>query len=217
MSRLRPDRSSSSDRSRPDPGGSAGSIPDRAQSQASSRPDRGTPFAEPVSEVPPGMRIDPEDAVGSSSPSSNEPPTRPAAPPSFNTAHDRSQIDEHSSFDGKFHTAHDLVVNGAMEGEVTCEGQLIVAEGARIKAQVTAANITVAGELEGEINCTGLLDILPSGRLKGTVSTGRLSVQEGAVCEGSLQMSPPASETAVAAEAEGEPTAIFKTPVRKVE
>mgnify|MGYP001389450440 CR=1 FL=1 len=217
MSRFRPDRSASSDRSRPDPGGSADPIPDLAQSQASSRHDRGTLFAEPASEVTPGMRIDPDASDGSSSPGSNESPSRPATPPTFNTAHDRSQIDKHSKFDGKFHTAHDLLVNGVMEGEVGCEGQLVVAEGARIKAQVTAANITVAGELEGEITCTGLLDILPSGRLKGTVSTGRLSVQEGAICEGTLQMSPPTDDAPVTTDAEGEPTAIFKTPVRKVE
>ena len=167
MSRVRPDRASSSGRSVADR-----PIPDRDQTQTH---DRGTPFADPATEPSPGMTVDPDAVSGSDAPGSAAPDAnarqgnageqRPAAPPTFSTAHDQSHIDEHSSFDGKFHTAHDLVVNGAMEGEIGCEGQLVVAEGARIKAQVTAANITVAGELEGEITCTGLLDILPSGRL----------------------------------------------------
>jgi cytoskeletal protein CcmA (bactofilin family) len=104
---------------------------------------------------------------------------------SFDTA---SLVDRHSAFDGTFRSQRDLRVEGELKGNVTCEGTLVVSEGATIAATVEAEHITVAGELTGEIRCRGRLQILPSGRVRATVSTGSLVIQEGAIYEGQLEM-----------------------------
>jgi cytoskeletal protein CcmA (bactofilin family) len=87
-----------------------------------------------------------------------------------------------------YKTQQDLRIEGIAEGEIQCEGTLTVAEGARVKATVTASTITIAGELEGEVVCQGVFQIMPSGQVDATVSARRLIVQEGGLYNGEFHM-----------------------------
>src|SRR5512144_1745634 len=87
-----------------------------------------------------------------------------------------SRIDRDSHFNGLYETRQDLRIEGVAEGEIQCEGTLTVAEGARVKAKVTASTITIAGELEGEALCRGVFQIMPSGQVSASVSARRLIV-----------------------------------------
>ncbi len=103
----------------------------------------------------------------------------------------QSLIDRFSHFDGTFHSARDLRIEGHVKGTIECEGNVFVAEGADVSAKVQAESISVAGELQGEIECRGRLQILPSGRLRGKITTETLVVNEGAFYEGQLEMTDP--------------------------
>ena len=63
-----------------------------------------------------------------------------------------------------------------------------MAEGARVKAKVTASTITIAGELDGEVLCHGVFQIMPSGQVSASVSARRLIVQEGGLYNGEFRM-----------------------------
>jgi len=99
-----------------------------------------------------------------------------------------SRVDSDSHFDGLYKTQQNLRIEGIAEGEIQCEGTLTVAEGARVKATVTASTITIAGELEGEVMCRGVFQIMPTGRVDATVSARRLIVQEGGLYNGEFHM-----------------------------
>jgi len=103
----------------------------------------------------------------------------------FETA---SIVDRHSAFEGLFRTQRDLRVEGELKGTVSCDGTLSIAEGASVSASVDAEHINVAGDLSGEIRCRGRLQILPSGRVRARVTTAALTIQEGAVYEGQIEM-----------------------------
>lgn len=107
-----------------------------------------------------------------------------------------SLIDRDSHFNGLYETRQDLRIEGLAEGEIQCQGTLTVAEGARVKAKVTASTITIAGELDGEVTCRGVFQILPSGQVQASVSAHRLIVQEGGLYNGEFRMIPaqPAAE-----------------------
>lgn len=100
----------------------------------------------------------------------------------------QSFIDRDSHFNGTYATPNDLCIDGRYEGEIECEGTLIIAESADVNARVAAGNITVAGQLQGEIGCRGRFEILPSGRVGGSVIAGTIVVHEGARYEGELRM-----------------------------
>lgn len=99
-----------------------------------------------------------------------------------------SRVDRDSHFNGLYETRQDLRIEGLAEGEIQCEGTLTVAEGARVKAKVTASTITIAGELEGEAICRGVFQIMPTGQVEATVSARRLIVQEGGFYNGQFSM-----------------------------
>lgn len=99
-----------------------------------------------------------------------------------------SLVDRHSAFEGNFRSQRDLRIEGELKGSISCDGTLIVAEGATVSATIEAEHIDVAGDLNGEIRCRGRLQILPSGRVRASVTTGALVIQEGAVFEGQLDM-----------------------------
>jgi cytoskeletal protein CcmA (bactofilin family) len=99
-----------------------------------------------------------------------------------------SRIDSDSHFNGLYETRQNLRIEGVAEGEIQCEGTLTVAEGARVKAKVTASTITIAGELQGEVVCRGIFQIMPTGEVEATVSARRLVVQEGGLFNGDFHM-----------------------------
>ncbi len=113
--------------------------------------------------------------------------------PSLTSVHEEhsaseSRIDSHSHINGLYETRQDLRIEGVAEGDIQCEGTLTVAEGARVKAKVTASTITIAGTLEGEVVCRGVFQIMPSGQVDATVSARRLIVQEGGLYNGEFRM-----------------------------
>ena len=74
----------------------------------------------------------------------------PAAPraASIPSDHASSVIDAASSFDGKFEAAGDLVVEGAISGEILCRGQLTVEKDATARARIDSRDAYIVGRVE---------------------------------------------------------------------
>lgn len=94
-------------------------------------------------------------------------------------------IDRHASVSGKL-SGTDLVLNGSFDGEVALTGHLRTAAGSRLKARVKADVVEIEGEFEGEIRA-GTLRVSATARARGTFVAERLSIEEGAFLEGSVQ------------------------------
>ncbi|MFQ6048484.1 MAG: polymer-forming cytoskeletal protein [Phycisphaerae bacterium] len=73
---------------------------------------------------------------------------------------------------------------GQFEGQISTKGQLHVAEGARLLADVSAGDIQVEGEVKGNLTATGKVQLKSSARLEGDLRTARLEVMEGAMFVG---------------------------------
>ena len=121
-------------------------------------------------------------------PAGNDSPYSGAQPDDDNDTF--SVIDRNSIFDGTFQTTRNLKVEGEVKGTIDCKGTLFVAGGAVVGAKVEADNVTVAGDLNGEVRCRGRLQIMPSGKVRGKVVTQTLVINEGALYEGQLEMTP---------------------------
>lgn len=86
--------------------------------------------------------------------------------------------------DGTFNGTGDVAVYGEVVGTLTTEGDLMVEEGARIEADVTAHNITVSGEIKGTVQASSQLRLLSTGKIYGDVVSDVFSVETGAVLQG---------------------------------
>jgi cytoskeletal protein CcmA (bactofilin family) len=75
-----------------------------------------------------------------------------------------------------------------MSGEIVAKGTVHIAEGARVDAKIRASFVVVSGSFKGEVRCTERLELLPKSRVEGQLVTKVLNVHEGAVVDGSIQM-----------------------------
>ncbi len=103
-------------------------------------------------------------------------------------AGNESVIDPHARFNGKYVSDRDLRIEGEAQGEIECQGTLIISPQARVRSAITAHNVIINGDYEGDVDCGGRFEIGATGRVKGAVKTQVLVVKEGAHWEGSVAM-----------------------------
>jgi cytoskeletal protein CcmA (bactofilin family) len=103
-------------------------------------------------------------------------------------AGNESVIDPHARFNGKYVSDRDLRIEGEAQGEIECQGTLIISPQARVRSAITAHNVIINGDYEGDVDCGGRFEIGSTGRVKGQVKTQVLVVKEGAHWEGSVIM-----------------------------
>jgi cytoskeletal protein CcmA (bactofilin family) len=134
-----------------------------------------------------------EDVVGNLYPDSLTSEVDVAQSPSteFPRRDDRgneSVIDPHARFNGKYVSDRDLRIEGEAQGEIECQGTLIISPQARVRSAIKAHNVIVNGDYEGDVDCGGRFEIGSTGRVKGNIKTQVLVVKEGAHWEGGVTM-----------------------------
>ena len=87
----------------------------------------------------------------------------------------------------------DVQVRGTIEGEATLTGDLQVESRGSVRAKVQARNLEVRGTLEGEVTARERLLIAGSGVVSGAVKVTRLTVEDGALLNGTVSMERPPS------------------------
>jgi cytoskeletal protein CcmA (bactofilin family) len=95
----------------------------------------------------------------------------------------------------------DVQVLGRFKGEIEISGRLVVGEGGRVEARVTADAVEVGGDLKGDIKTRSLV-LLEKARVDGNLDAQTLSVREGAQLNGAVNTGAEASREK-AARAEG--------------
>jgi cytoskeletal protein CcmA (bactofilin family) len=93
-------------------------------------------------------------------------------------------IDGQADIEGRM-KGKDAVIHGRFKGEVVLSGRLVIAEGAKVEAAVTADAVEVAGELKGDIRSRALT-LAEKARVQGTIDARVLVVREGAWLSGSV-------------------------------
>ncbi len=79
-------------------------------------------------------------------------------------------------------------IDGRLDGEIHTEGVLVVGEDAVIAAQVTAGTVISRGKITGDIVASGKVRLLAPAVLNGSVKAPLLSIEEGVLFNGSLEM-----------------------------
>jgi cytoskeletal protein CcmA (bactofilin family) len=79
---------------------------------------------------------------------------------------------------------------GSFDGSIKSKGRLHVATGAKLNAEVNAADVQVEGEVRGNLTASGKVHLKSTARLEGDLKTARLEVTEGAVFIGRCEVGP---------------------------
>lgn len=115
-------------------------------------------------------------------------PPRPAR--ASNQGDDVANIGKSIAIKGDLSGNEDLVIEGKVEGKVDLpNNQLTVGANGVVKAEIQAKAVVVVGKVSGNIRGTERIEIQATGIVDGDVTAPRLVVAEGAVLNGSIQMS----------------------------
>jgi cytoskeletal protein CcmA (bactofilin family) len=79
-------------------------------------------------------------------------------------------------------------IDGFLDGEIHTEGVLLVGEEAVITAKVTAGTIVCKGKITGDINAKEKIKLRAPAVINGGVKTPMLSIEEGVLFNGTLEM-----------------------------
>jgi cytoskeletal protein CcmA (bactofilin family) len=92
-------------------------------------------------------------------------------------------------FEGEIRGKEDFVVQGRVRGGISLpENDILVAEHARVEADIQARDITVKGEVIGNLTASGRVVIEQTGRLTGDLAASTISLEDGAQFKGSVKI-----------------------------
>lgn len=78
-------------------------------------------------------------------------------------------------------------IEGSFDGTITLKGPLVIAEGAKVTAEIQAGAVSVAGSVKGNITAAKV-EIRSTGRVWGDLVTAAFSTEEGAFLRGQVTM-----------------------------
>jgi cytoskeletal protein CcmA (bactofilin family) len=82
-----------------------------------------------------------------------------------------------------------LFVDGKIEGIINLtDNRVTIGRNGTVAANITAREVVIMGKVTGNIECSDRLDIRSEGSLTGDVVTQRISVEDGAILKGSVQV-----------------------------
>lgn len=93
-------------------------------------------------------------------------------------------IGKGARLEGNLISAASLRIEGAIKGQITAEGDVIVAAGAEVAADIRATNVTIGGNYKGNVTASGTLELENGARVEGNVTCQSLIVNRGAVFSG---------------------------------
>jgi cytoskeletal protein CcmA (bactofilin family) len=90
---------------------------------------------------------------------------------------------------GEISGSESLYVDGRIEGNVNlAEHRVTIGRNGSVQANITAKEVVVMGKVTGNIDCTDRVDIRSEGVVNGDVATQRISVEDGAILKGGIQV-----------------------------
>ncbi|MFO0416613.1 MAG: polymer-forming cytoskeletal protein [Pseudomonadota bacterium] len=97
-------------------------------------------------------------------------------------------IGQDAAIRGDLRSKGDLVISGTVEGEVSSESKLVIAQGGSVTGRITALEVVIEGRLVGDSSAQRSLSILASADVRGDVVTPVIMIEPGATFVGRCSM-----------------------------
>ena len=105
---------------------------------------------------------------------------------------DQAHIGKSLVIKGEVTGAESLFIDGRVEGTVSVPGHRVtVGHNGHVVANIKAKEVVIMGKVQGNVECADRLDLRAESQLSGDVITHRISVEEGAVLKGGIEVRDP--------------------------
>ncbi len=101
---------------------------------------------------------------------------------------DTTYLGKNLKINGTVSGQGNLIILGTFDGDFDLKGQLKVAQGAVIKGNINATGVSINGNVDGTIVAKERILLDTAASMKGRLETPKISIQDGAVFDGELQM-----------------------------
>ena len=91
-------------------------------------------------------------------------------------------------FKGTINYTGSVRIDGRLNGEIHTEGTLLVGQQAIITATISAGSVISKGQIIGDITATEKVLLLASANMDGSLCTPRLSIEDGVIFNGTIEM-----------------------------
>ena len=120
-------------------------------------------------------------------PANSYTPVKPATSPM-----DQANIGRSVVIKGELSGAESLFIDGRIEGTINFpDNRVTIGRNGNVAASITAKEVVIMGKVQGNVECADRLDIRSEGLLSGDVITHRISVEEGAILKGGVEVRNP--------------------------
>lgn len=117
-------------------------------------------------------------------PTNSYTPVKPATSPM-----DQANIGRSLVIKGEVTGAESLFIDGRVEGSINFpDNRVTIGRNGNVAANITAKEVVIMGKVQGNVECADRLDIRSEGVLSGDVITHRISVEEGAILKGGVEV-----------------------------
>jgi len=90
--------------------------------------------------------------------------------------------------EGRIVSNEDLTIDGSVEGSIELGNHsLLIGQGARVKADLTARTVTISGTVIGKVRATEKVELRESASVEGDISAPRFVMVEGATVRGRIE------------------------------
>ena len=100
-----------------------------------------------------------------------------------------SYVGSNTTIKGNFECREDFVVEGAVEGNLSSEGLIVLGKDAVVKGEVSAKKVAISGVVVGTVRCSERLEIYQSAKIIGTIQVPVLKMAPGAQIDARIIMS----------------------------
>ena len=89
---------------------------------------------------------------------------------------------------GDINCAGDVRIDGTLTGNIITSGKFVLGPQGLVEGNVTCSNADISGEIKGVLKINELLQLKASAKIKGDIITAKLSIESGAVFNGTCNM-----------------------------
>jgi cytoskeletal protein CcmA (bactofilin family) len=110
-------------------------------------------------------------------------------PKTVTTTAEQATIGRSLVIKGEVRGEESIYIDGQIEGTIHfAEHRVTIGRNGKVTANISAREVVIMGSVKGNIQCTDRVDIRAEGCLTGDVVTQRISVEDGAILKGSVQI-----------------------------
>lgn len=90
---------------------------------------------------------------------------------------------------GNITTETDFRLDGQIEGDVNCDGKIVIGPKGRVTGNIVSTNAEILGEVEGSVRVNEKLVLKSTGNINGDIFVRSLEIEPGARFNGVCSMS----------------------------